>query len=116
MQLTAEERLRSYTDNLDKLHLITKGGIKKGTYFQINNVLLNNAKSNIVTSLKTVAPHALKALVLEDLRIHPLSKISEIASRIKDVDIREIRKLVYSMVGHEVMNEGTRSERRYYIK
>lgn len=116
LQLTAEERLRSYTDNLDKLHLITKGGIKKGTYFQINNVLLNNAKSNIVTSLKTVAPHVLKALVLEDLRIHPLSKISEIASRIKDVDIREIRKLVYSMVGHEVMNEGTRSERRYYIK
>ena len=28
LQLSAEERLRSYIDNLDKKHLITKGGVK----------------------------------------------------------------------------------------
>ena len=53
LQLSAEERLRSYIDNLDKSNLITKGGVKKGSFFQINTTLLKNAKSNIVTSLKT---------------------------------------------------------------
>ena len=60
LQLSAEERPRSYVDNLDKSHLITKGGVKKGSYFQINPTLLRNAKSNIVTTLKTIEPHVLK--------------------------------------------------------
>jgi hypothetical protein len=35
-----------------------------------------------------------------------MSKISEIASRIPDVEIKEIRKLVYSMVGTEIAKKG----------
>lgn len=116
LQMSAEERLRSYIDNLDKQHLITKGGIKKGSYFQINANLLKNAKSNIVTSLKTIEPHVLKALIMEDLRVHPLSKISDIARRIPDVDMKEIRKMLYSMVGKEIAKEGSRFDSRYYIK
>lgn len=54
LQLTAEERLRSYMDNLDKNHLITKSGATKGAYYQVNPTLLTNAKSNIVTTLKTI--------------------------------------------------------------
>lgn len=116
LQLSAEERLRSYIDNLDKNHLITKGGIKKGSYFQINPTLLRNAKSNIVTTLKMIEPHVLKALILEDVRMHPMSKISDIASRIPDIDIKEIRKQLYAMVGKEINKEGTRFNSRYYIK
>ena len=116
LQLSAEERLRSYIDNLDKNHLITKGGVKKGSYFQINTTLLKNAKSNIVTSLKTIEPHVLKALIMEDLRVHPLSKISDIAERIPDIDMKEIRKMLYSMVGKEIEKKGTRFDSKYYIK
>jgi ATP-dependent DNA helicase RecG len=36
-------------------------------------------------------------LVEEDLRLHPNSKISEIASRLPDADFKDIRKIVYSM-------------------
>jgi ATP-dependent DNA helicase RecG len=116
LQLSAEERLRSYIDNLDKNNLITKGGVKKGSFFQINTTLLKNAKSNIVTSLKTIEPHVLKALIMEDLRVHPLSKISDIAERIPDIDMKEIRKMLYSMVGKEIEKEGTRFDSKYYIK
>lgn len=115
LQLSAEERLRSYIDNLDKSHLITKSGVKKGSYFQINPTLLRNAKSNIVTTLKTIEPHVLKALTKEDIRMHPMSKISDIANRIPDVDIKEIRKMVYSMVGKEVQKKGARVNCRYYL-
>ena len=101
---------------LDKNHLITKGGVKKGSYFQINTTLLKNAKSNIVTSLKTIEPHVLKALIMEDLRVHPLSKISDIAERIPDIDMKEIRKMLYSMVGKEIEKKGTRFDSKYYIK
>lgn len=116
LQLSAEERLRSYIDNLDKSHLITKSGVKKGSYFQINPTLLRNAKSNIVTTLKTIEPHVLKALIKEDIRMHPMSKISDIAIRIPDVDIKEIRKQLYDMIGTDIEKEGTRFDSKYYIK
>ena len=116
LQLSAEERLRSYIDNLDKSHLITKSGVKKGSYFQITPTLLRNAKSNIVTTLKTIEPHVLKALIKEDIRMHPMSKISDIANRIPDVDIKEIRKQLYNMIGTDIEKEGTRFDSKYYIK
>ena len=115
LQLSAEDRLRSYVDNLDKNHLITKGGIKKGAYYQVNPTLLANAKSNIVTTLKTIEPYVLKALIKEDLHSHPMSKISEIAHRIPDVDIKDIRKIIYSMVGSEIEKKGSRVDSRYYL-
>lgn len=115
LQLSAEERLRSYIDQLDKSHLIVMGGVKKGAYYQINPTLTRNAKLNIVTTLKTLEPHVLKALIKEDLRLHPKSKISEIAERIPDVDIKEIRKIVYAMTGKELEKEGSRTNCKYYL-
>ena len=38
-----------------------------------------------------------------------------IASRIPDVEIKEIRKLVYSMVGTEIAKKGARVDCRYYL-
>ena len=57
----------------------------------------------------------LKALIKEDLHRHPMTKISEIASRIPDVEIKEIRKFVYSMVGTEIAKKGARVDCRYYL-
>ena len=102
-------------DNLDKNHLITKSGATKGAYYQINPTLLTNAKSNIVTTLRTIEPYVLKALIKEDLLRHPMSKISEIANRIPDVEIKKVRKIVYSMVGTEIEKKGARVDCRYYL-
>ncbi|WP_182429658.1 hypothetical protein [Segatella copri] len=37
------------------------------------------------------------------------------ASRMPDVEIKEIRKLVYSMVGTEIAKKGARVDCRYYL-
>ena len=69
-----------------------------------------------MTTLKTIEPYALKALVLEDLKKHPKSKILQMAERIPDVELKEIRKMVYSMVDKEIIKEGSRSDCTYSIK
>ena len=48
--------------------------------------------------------------------MHPMSKISDIANRIPDVDIKEIRKQLYDMIGTDIEKEGTRFDGKYYIK
>jgi ATP-dependent DNA helicase RecG len=116
LQLADEERLRSYMFRLIKEGLIIKSGVKKGTSFCINPQLIRNAKANITTSLKTLEPHVLKALIIEDIRRHPKSKIAEISERIIDVDLKEIRKIVYSMVDKELVKEGSRTDSRYSLK
>ena len=89
--------MRSYVDNLVNLGILVTRGQKKGNAFLINPKLISGAKLNQKTTLKTVEPHRLKLLIEEDLRLHPKSKISEIATRLPDADIKDIRKMVYSM-------------------
>lgn len=117
LQLSEEDRLRSYTDRLLKDGIICKSGNKKGTQFYINPQLIKNAKVNLKTSLKTLEPHALKALILEDLRQYPKSSIAGIASRLPDADIKEIRKIVYLLAKQgELQTEGSKTNRCYSLK
>lgn len=115
LQLSEEERLRSYTEKLVRDQIVCRNGVKKGTYFSVNPKLIKNAKVNLVTTLKTLEPHALKALIMEDLKLHPNSRISEIASRLPEADIKEIRKIIYPLVDIELHAEGVRSDRRYRL-
>ena len=82
LQLQEEDRLRSYTDKLLKDNIIGRNGVKKGTQFFVNPQLIKNAKVNLKTTLKTVEPYVLRTLIMEDLRAHPKSKISEIGGRL----------------------------------
>lgn len=116
LQLQDEDRLRSYTDKLLKDNIIGKNGAKKGTQFFVNPQLIKNARVNLKTTLKTVEPYVLKTLIMEDLRAHPKSKISEIASRLPEVDLQELRKMVYSMVDVELITEGSNKNRGYILK
>ena len=116
LQLPGDDRLRSYVDKILAEGLIIKSGRGKGNQFQVNPQLIRNARVNIKTSLKTIEPYALKALIKEDLAKHPGAKISEISSRIPDIDIKEIRKMVYSMVDEDIYSEGAKTNRIYYLK
>lgn len=116
LQLTDEDRLRSYIDKLLKDNIICRSGIKKASALYINPQLIKNSKVNIKTSLRTIEPHALRALILEDLRLHPKSRISEMVKRLPDVELREVRKVVYSMVGTELLTEGNNKNKVYYLK
>lgn len=116
LQLSGDDRLRSYVDKILGDGLIVKSGTKKSTQFQVNPQLIHNAKANIKTSLKTIEPYALKALIKEDVNKHPGSRASEIASRIPDVGVAEIRKMIYSMVGDDLRTEGAKTNRCYFLK
>ena len=116
LQLQEEDRLRSYTDKLLKDNIIGRNGVKKGTQFFVNPQLIKNAKVNLKTTLKTVEPYVLRTLIMEDLRAHPKSKISEIAGRLPEIDLPELRKMIYSMVDVELITEGARTDRRYVLK
>jgi ATP-dependent DNA helicase RecG len=116
LQLSDDERLRSYVEPLLRDGIINKKGTKKGTTYYINPKLISNSKANIKTSLKTIEPYALKALIMEDLKYHPQSMISEIAERLPDVERTELQKILYSMVGHEVNALGGKTYRKYELK
>lgn len=116
LQLTQEDRLRSYVDKLLKDGLIKSSGERKGTYFYINPELIRNSKSNLKTTLKTIQPHALKALIIEDLRIHPNSSAREILGRLSGVKLKDLRRALYAMVDEEISTAGATKNRTYSIK
>ncbi|MBO7595505.1 MAG: putative DNA binding domain-containing protein [Bacteroidales bacterium] len=116
LQLQDGERMRSYVDNLVNQGILVTRGQKKGTAFLINPKLINNADFTRATTLKTIEPHILRTLIEEDLRIHPDSKISDIAERISDVDIRDVRKIVYKMLSDGVLESfGANKNKTYQV-
>jgi ATP-dependent DNA helicase RecG len=115
LQLSDEERLRSYIEPLLHIGLINKRGTGKGTTYYVNPKLIANSKTNIKTTLKNIEPHALKALIIEDLKLHPQSLMSEIANRLPDVELNDLRNTVYKMVGKELSVSGGKTYRRYEL-
>ena len=116
LQLSDDDRLRSYVEPLLRDGIINKKGTKKGTTYYINPKLIANSKANIKTSLKTIEPYALKALIMEDLKYHPQSLLSEIAERLPDVEKADLTSMVYSMVDNEIVGEGSKKLRKYSLK
>ena len=109
--------VRSYVGNLIKKGLLLQKGVHKGSYYIINPVLIKNANADkIPTTLKTVEPDVLESLIIHDLEKHPHSKLSEIADRLPDVDIKEVRKVVYKLVDIKIGIEGAKTNRRYSLK
>jgi len=116
LQLTDEDRLRSYISKLLEQAILVSRGVKKGTEYLINPKLISNAKINIKPSLKVIEPHRLKALIEEDLKIHPNSRISNIHTRLPDVQIEDIRKCIYKLVSDGVLQySGGRTYREYFL-
>ena len=116
LQLTDEDRLRSYISKLvDQAILITRG-IKKGTEYLINPKLIVNSKINIKPSLKVIEPHRLKALIEEDLKLYPNSKSSEIQKRISDLPIEDIRKCLLNLEKEGVvLTSGIKKGKSYFL-
>ena len=115
LQLSDEDRLRDYIGNLLKDEIVLKDGRGKGTYYKINPKLISNAKVNKRTTLKTIEPYRLKALILEDLKNHPMSMIDEMAYRLPDVDFDELQKMVRKMATNgEISHDNSRRYRRYF--
>ncbi|MCX6307336.1 MAG: hypothetical protein NTY32_00425, partial [Bacteroidia bacterium] len=98
LQLAEEDRLRSYTAGLLRQEILIKRGVKKSNEFLINPKLIANSKVNMKTTLKTIEPYRLLALLEEDVRMHPGCSLKSIVQRLPDVDEKDIRKCVYAFV------------------
>lgn len=60
-------------------------------------------------------PHS-QALIIEDLKLHPRSKISEIHKRVEDLDISYLRKIVYKMYKDaEIYRDGEKRNMVYFL-
>lgn len=117
LQLSENSRLRPYTETLVENGIVITRGAKKGTQYLINPKLIKASRVNLPTTLKTIEPHRLKALIEEDLKKYPDSSITEIVSRLRDVEHRDVQKQIYSMARRdELIMSGAKSNRRYSLK
>jgi ATP-dependent DNA helicase RecG len=115
LQLSDSDRLRSWIDKLIEKGIVKTEGKTKGVMYSINPKVLSSMEHDLKPSLKTIEEHTLKALIKEDLKIHPKSKMSEIHSRIEELDIKYLRRVVYKMVGNELDTEGANKNKVYFL-
>ena len=116
LQLTDEDRLRSYISKLSSQSIIINRGEKKGREYLVNPKLIASSKINIKPTLKTIEQPRLKALIEEVLKITPNISIKTIHSKIGDIDITDVRKCVYKMVKEEVLDTtGAKTDRVYFL-
>jgi len=116
LQLANDDRLRSWLNNLIKKEIVITEGKTKGKMYMINPKILSSLDHDLKPSLKTMSEYALKALIKEDLKIHPKSKISEIHSRLDDLELSYLRRVVYKMFKNkELEREGIRSNMVYFL-
>ena len=117
LQLTEQDRLRSYVEPLLTNDIINSKGVGKGTKYEISPLFLNKSKFQSPTTLKTIEPYRLKALILEDLRFYPNSSIAEMANRLPDVEYNDLEKMVRKMAQEgEIVPIGGRKYRKYSVK
>ena len=116
LQLADDERLRSWISSLVDKNIVLTEGKTKGLMYMINPKILSSMEHNLKPSLKTMEEYTLKALIKEDLKAHPKSKISEIHKRMDDLDIKYLRKVIYRMVEDEELDtDGANKNRVYFL-
>lgn len=116
LQLPETDRLRSYVDILCSNKIILTRGRGKGTKYLVNPTIIYNSRANIRTTLKTIEPYRLKELIIQDLKYHPRSLISEMGERLPDVAFSELQKYVRKMASSgQLKFDGGRKYRRYSI-
>lgn len=114
LQLPESDRLRSYVDILCTKNVVLTRGRGKGTKYYVNPEIISYSKANIQTTLKTIEPYRLRELILQDLKYHPKSLISEMSVRLPDIPFAELQNKVRKMaINGELAYEGGRKYRRY---
>jgi ATP-dependent DNA helicase RecG len=116
LQLKNDDRLRNWIAKLIDKNILTIEGKTKGVMYMINPKILASMEHNLKPSLKTMEEHLLRALIIEDLKAHPKSKIAEIHGRMDDLDIEYLRRIIIKM-GKEkqIEKEGGKRNMVYFL-
>lgn len=116
LQLTNDERLRDWIGKLIDRKIIVSEGKTKGVMYQVNPKLLGSIEHNLKPSLKTMEDYKVKALILEDLKVHPKSKASDVHGRLDDLDVAYVRKIIYKLRDEGLIeSEGARKNCTYFL-
>jgi len=116
LQLTNDERLRDWIGKLIDRKIIVSEGKTKGVMYQVNPKLLGSIEHNLKPSLKTMEDYKVKALILEDLKVHPKSKASDVHGRLDDLDVTYVRKIIYKLRDEGLIEgEGARKNCTYSL-
>jgi ATP-dependent DNA helicase RecG len=117
LQLNQEEKLKYWLGSLPDKGIIISRGIKKGTAYLLNPDIFSQAKLNLTPILKTIEPHKLNALILEDLRYNGFSRRAQIQERLSEVPPEDIQKMLYQMVEEgDLVTQGAKRNRSYGTK
>jgi len=114
LQLSGDDRLRSYTERLIDQHILQAQGQRKGTSYIIDPELIHAAKANVKPTLRTMEDHRLRALIEEDLKRHPDSERVQIQTRLPDVDPRDVVKALKALTKDGVVTPGPGRKHRKY--
>lgn len=115
LQLKTPDRLYEYVQALVDNGLLVTQGRGRGVKYSISPIVINNSKSNIKTTLKTIEPYRLRALIKEDLKYHPKSLWSDVAERLPDVNKEELQRMIRQMAkSGEINADEGRKFRRYW--
>jgi ATP-dependent DNA helicase RecG len=110
-----DDKLRQWIDNLVEKEVIVTEGKTKGLMYMINSKILSSVEHNLKPSLRTMEEPQLRALIKEDLKLHPNSKISEIHKRMGDFDIKYLRRVIYKMYEeNEIKRDGEKKNMVYF--
>ena len=116
LQLSEEDRLRSWYSKLVERKILQTHGKGKGNAFILNPQLLSNSRLNIKPTLKTIESHVLEQLLLTDLKAYPDSSISDMKKRIADIPQKELQKTIYGLVSKgELVSKGSKTYRTYSL-
>lgn len=111
-----DDRVRDWIGILLEKQIVITEGKTKGLMYMINPNVLSSIEHDLKPSLKTMEEPHLKALIKEDLKFHPKSKISDIHKRIEDLNISYLRKIVYKMYDDgEIEREGEKKNMVYFL-
>jgi ATP-dependent DNA helicase RecG len=111
------DEFAGWLGRLQTLALVQSTGRTQGTRYFVDPALLLGADLKIPTTLLRIEPHRLRALIREDLRRYPLSKIGEISGRIgPEVNRSQLKRALAELVSlGAVALEGERNGARYRL-
>lgn len=116
LQLSDSSRLRDYLRSMTEQKIILSTGARKGTSYYINPKIITNSRANLKTTLKTIEPYRLKALIEEDLKYHPESTLAEISRRLPDIEYKDLQSMVRSMAREgKLLHDNGRKFRHYKL-
>jgi ATP-dependent DNA helicase RecG len=116
LQLSEEDRLRSYVGKLLDQAILVSRGIKKGKEYLINPKLIADSKIDVKPTLKMIEAPRLKALIEETLKLSPSLTMNELQRKLGDVPLEDVKKLVYRLTKAGILEHTPdRTYRKYWL-